>query len=741
MRHQIITIALAAALSLSSLVHASTRIRRYETSTNVHSRLLTATIIAELVNDRDCALVDGFNLQLPMNARITGLTVDASNNCQMTGEVQTVLDAQEAFHEQSSAGKAAALLQAWDATTYPVWVSLPPDGSTTVTIEYEELLARKHFEIPFYVPASPGLPIDLLVMDISISEPETGVASFGIASDFEDDGVSFDVKEADGATLSAHLELENVDKDGLPRLIEAKYDYDPLMIPTGGVVVGSGKCISHIFNPSALLSDATLPKNLVFAIDVSGSMSGQKLADAKRAFRNVISTLTEEDYFTIHTFSDLGTENSWGPSKATNFAKEDAAAFVHKLQTIGGTNLEGAFLDAIERTQTVQNIADEGGYYLVPTVIILTDGQATTGETNRESIARNVRIANSNFRAKIFAIAFGWSADMPLLLGIAIQNGGKAVPIYEGYGDSALQLETFYKTELNSILLQDLTFNIASDVPIESVTQTKFPFFADGNEIAIRAQPTSEEYFSGTVQVVANAISGDGPREWIYEADVLDPPSPMPYRRECTQSFAHTKISEVLDFREASAAIGSELDSYADSIFGVNIEKAIGTSTNLADEAKQYAIDLALDAGLVWPGLTAMVTLENEDCAAIFAEGNPVCEKGGSIGGVEDEDGLVELEEDDGGFADMVSSLPEADADTSMAAPQGQPQPSGNGQQKKGGIGSSSNGNIGTVLADIGSVGPMVMSNGGRSPACSNAPNVLYLTLVAFVVGALTLFW
>lgn len=740
MKPRFVTIAIAA-LSLSSLVHASTRISRYETSTRIQSRLLTATITAELVNDRDCALVDGFNLQLPLNARITGLTVEASNDCQMTGEVQTILDAQEAFHEQSSSGKAAALLQAWDATTYPVWVSLPPGGSTTVVIEYEELLARKNFEIPFYVPASPGLPVDLLVMDISISEPETGVVSFDIASDFADDGVLFDVKETDGTTFSAHLELVNVDKDDVPRLVKAKYDYDPLMIPTGGIVVGSGKCISHIFNPSDLLSNMIMPKNLVFAIDVSGSMSGQKLDDAKRAFRAIIPTLTEEDYFTIHTFSDLGTEKSRGPAKATGFAKEDATTFVQRLQTIGGTNLEGAFLDAIERTQTVQNIGDEGNYNLVPTIIILTDGKATTGETNRENIARNVRIANSDLRAKIFAISFGRNADMPLLLGIAIQNGGRAVPIYEGYGDSDLQLETFYKTELNRILLQDLTFNIASNVPIEFMTQTAFPVFNDGNEIAIRAKPTSEEYFSGTVQVVANAIGGDGPREWIYETEVLDPLSPMPYSRECMQSFAHTKISEALDFSEASASIGSELDSYADSIFGVNTEKSVGRSTNLADDAKQYALGLALDAGLVWPGLTAMVTLENEECAAIFAEGNPVCENGGSMGGVEDEDDAEELEEA-GGLGDMASALPEADADMTMVGPpRGQSQPSINGQQKKGGIGSSSNGNVGTVSADMGNGGPMTMSSGGRSPACSTMPNIIYLSFLAFVVGALTLFW
>ena len=288
----------------------------------------------------------------------------------------------------------------------------------------------------------------------------------------------------------------------------------------------------------------------------------------------------------------------------------------------------------------------------VPTIIVLSDGQASEGETNPVNIARNVKVANSDIRAKIFALAFGYGADMPLLLGIALQNGGKAVPIYEGYGDSDLQMENFYRTELNDILLQELSFNIASDVPIQSQTQTNFPVFANGSEIAIRAQPTSEEYFSGMVQVAANATSSDGPREWIYETEIADLPSLTPaYDRECIQSFAHMKISEVLDFVEARTAIGSELDSYADAILGGSAGEK---SSDLAEDAKQYAIDLALAAKLIWPGLTAMVTIENEECATIFAEDNPVCEKGGGSSG---------LGGDEGG------SLEEADIATTAGSP------------------------------------------------------------------------
>mmetsp|Transcript_9497 Transcript_9497/g.20162 ORF Transcript_9497/g.20162 Transcript_9497/m.20162 type:complete len:697 (+) Transcript_9497:80-2170(+) len=650
-----------AALLLISMVAAATelglqgktRISRYATNTLVESRLATTKITVEFMNEMDCATIRGFTMQLPINGRVTNLVVETSNECKMTSDVKTVLDAQEEFHTQSSAGKPAALLQAWDATQYPVWVSLPPLGKTTIEITFEELLARANYEIPFQIPLSPGQPVDELTMEITVSEPDSGVTSFDIEPLAASRAV-VEIAKQGQVSASARLELSNVLlEDDLPRLIRASYDYDPAVMPRGGIVIGSGACVSHLFNPSSLL-DTPIPKNIVFVVDTSGSMSGQKLADAKAAFEGIIQTLEDDDYFTVHTFSSEGTEKSWGPSKATSFAKSDASAFVKELDAEGGTNLNDAFLDAIGRAKTIQAMAEEGDYQLVPIIMMLSDGQATEGVTNRVDIARAVRESNDDVNAKIFGLAFGSGADLPLLLGIAIQNQGRAIPIYEGYGDSAEQMEDFYSAELRRVLLHDLTFNIASDVSVDSQTQTSFPVFADGSEVFVRAKPKSEEFFQGSLQIVANAISSSGPQEWIYETSIDDTDHPlvMPFKnRECVQSFAHSKIVELLNFREAYASLGDELNEYAGLISGGDVDTAaaVGRASDLASDIKAYAIDLALDAGLVWPGLTAMVTIENDACAAFFADGNKICSDGDGDGHG-DLDGMP-MEEDEGAAA------------------------------------------------------------------------------------------
>jgi uncharacterized protein YegL len=176
-------------------------------------------------------------------------------------------------------------------------------------------------------------------------------------------------------------------------------------------------------------------------------MQGQKLRDAKASFSVMIDTLEEQDELILQTFASYGTEDKWGPNAATPENKAEAIEWVNVLETKGSTNLHDACKDAISRVVDAQET-------VVPIVVAMTDGQ---GSTPPDEMARSVRIANKDRRVKVFSIAFGSGADMDLLLGLALQNGGRAVRIYEGFGDTTNQMEQFYKQELGKILLSDIS--------------------------------------------------------------------------------------------------------------------------------------------------------------------------------------------------------------------------------------------------------------------------------------------
>ena len=71
-------------------------------------------------------------------------------------------------------------------------------------------------------------------------------------------------------------------------------------------------------------------------------------------------------------------------------------------------------------------------------VIFLTDGVATSGQTNRETILEHA-VETNRKEMPIYGLAFGDGADWTLVKKLSTQNDGVARRIYED-SDSALQV-------------------------------------------------------------------------------------------------------------------------------------------------------------------------------------------------------------------------------------------------------------------------------------------------------------
>src|SRR5262249_36934479 len=89
-------------------------------------------------------------------------------------------------------------------------------------------------------------------------------------------------------------------------------------------------------------------KDVLFVIDVSGSMNGSKIAQAKEALRfGLTHTLGEQDRFNVISFSSGVNPMQPGLIQATppNIAR--AVEFVDKLKAEGGTNINDALITAM----------------------------------------------------------------------------------------------------------------------------------------------------------------------------------------------------------------------------------------------------------------------------------------------------------------------------------------------------------------------------------------------------------
>jgi Ca-activated chloride channel family protein len=170
-----------------------------------------------------------------------------------------------------------------------------------------------------------------------------------------------------------------------------------------------------LLSPPAESDEAPLPRDLTLVIDVSGSMAGPKLDQAKAAIAQALEALRPADRFRLVAFSTMVTNFRDGFTAATPENVRAAREFVERLGANGGTNIRGA-LEAVLGSA----VAEER----LPLILFLTDGLPTVGEQAPDRIADFA--AGHVGRARLFAVGVGTDVNTYLLDRLAQQGRGSA---------------------------------------------------------------------------------------------------------------------------------------------------------------------------------------------------------------------------------------------------------------------------------------------------------------------------
>ena len=161
-------------------------------------------------------------------------------------------------------------------------------------------------------------------------------------------------------------------------------------------------------------------RDVVLVLDVSGSMQGAKIAQAKNAIYYVLDHLNSNDRFNIISFSTGTSAFASSPQPASK--REDARNFVSRLQAEGSTDINRALLEAIANVNTLTLNA---GPARPATLIFLTDGLPTTGEINSDKIIANaVRAVSTARNVRLFTFGLGDDVNTILLDTLAEKLGG-----------------------------------------------------------------------------------------------------------------------------------------------------------------------------------------------------------------------------------------------------------------------------------------------------------------------------
>ena len=368
-------------------------------------------------------------------------------------------------------------------------------------LQYEELIVRRRSKYQQVLNLNPGAVVDDLRVEVRVVDLQ------GVIEETASQFVTTERVSQSEVVFSYSPSVQQQQEDsphGLAR--DLTVEYDVVHSSDGGAgkfVVDSNCYFAQFFSPSGV---AAVPVDLVFVIDVSGSMSGTKIAQTREALETIINQLRSGDRFTMLTFSD--SVSHW-QEKLVNVSeyRQQGVQFARGLQADGGTNFNQGLLDGASVLKT------HGMSEHVPLLVILTDGQPTSGVTDENAIVENAVNALSGTAISLNCLGFGFDLNFNLLERLALKNNGIVRRIYEGE-DAPQQLEGFFE-EISSPILKNIEMNYSA--PFEVITDTSFPILFNGSEIVVAGKFNCSLNDRDAVLVIVN---GTGTTDVVFQSEV-----------------------------------------------------------------------------------------------------------------------------------------------------------------------------------------------------------------------------
>jgi len=193
--------------------------------------------------------------------------------------------------------------------------------------------------------------------------------------------------------------------------------------------------------PDLSATAAAIPKDLVLVLDRSGSMTGEKIAQAKEALRFILSNLNPNDRFAVIAFNDSREALATNLEPVTPEAVSRATSWGAGIEATGSTDIDAALRLALSLFET-----NDRPRFL----IFLTDGEPTVGEMNPSAIARNAQASNGT-SARMFVFGVGYDVNTVLLDQLAEENRGTTNYVLPGENLEA-SLSAFYRKIASPVL-------------------------------------------------------------------------------------------------------------------------------------------------------------------------------------------------------------------------------------------------------------------------------------------------
>lgn len=475
-------------------------IKSIKIDTKILSQVATTHLEQVFRNDTDATLEGTYLFPIPESASIVEFAIWDGDR-RLVGEVRSREEARRIYDEIVRRQRDPGLLEyagkdLFQASIFPI----PPRSDKKLELAYTQVLKAESGTVAYRYPLGSGRQTTQIGsvsgrIELESKEPLRNIYSPTYAVEVKRDGerrsvVSFESqagKEPQDFQLFYTRSVEDFGVTLLTNRDAGKDGYFLLMI-----------------SPKDDWSEQEYAaKDIVFVLDTSGSMAeAGKMEKARAALLYGIRILRPQDRFNVVSFAGEERLLETRMIPADEHGRKRGESFVHSLRPVGGTNINQALLVGMRQFEANSSPR---------TLIFMTDGLPTVGETNPTRIVENARTARIP-GLRLFTFGVGYDVNTVLLDKLAAENGGVADYV-EPQEDLEVKVSNFF-ARVNYPVLTDLRLNMAG-VQTDLVYPRELPDLFRGSQITLIGR-YSNAIDMDFVRLQLNGKSGGTNRHHFY---------------------------------------------------------------------------------------------------------------------------------------------------------------------------------------------------------------------------------
>lgn len=295
------------------------------------------------------------------------------------------------------------------------------------------------------------------------------------------------------------------DKAPKPEILDDDFDYVVTLFEPG-IAGEDGYARIDVTPKRSLRKLKTMPKDVVYLIDTSGSVPPEWVQQAVRGVRDSLASLNPGDRFNIVLFKDqpeFFSEQAIQPADEATIAR--AQAFLSGARSGGNTDVNRALSRLL-----IRDAANDRVYNLV----LISDGLPTRGVMDTRGLI-NLITRDNDQTAGIFCIGVGPRQNRELLNFLAYRNKGFSI-----FVDDANTLANTLRDTMSRLrypIMKDVAFEVAG-LKRGSVHPVNVPDIYQGQTFQIFGRFAALDRF--TMRLAGH--NGQTPFEFTFTRDLKD---------------------------------------------------------------------------------------------------------------------------------------------------------------------------------------------------------------------------